>query len=315
MHTSEVRKRQMRDVNPDSAGAPMNSPKDGARTVTYTETLEWQRDNIHIRRGYRPAKADYREVLISLTFLHNETCNVYSHLLGAVLLPLLAAAFLRILSAPRFVGVSRMDYLMFGTFFCCAEVCLIFSTLYHLLGSHSHGVEQFWLRMDLLGIIIAVVGTFVPGIRYAFICDTGVQKLHWAIIISSGFATAVMICVPKFRRWRTARTCAYLALGASSFIPILHGVQLYGVEYMMRYSGLKWYLLEMVPYGLGVTLYAFRVPERFVPGYFDFWGASHQIFHVSILFGMFIHVVGLNEAFTACHTVDLCKIQAAHRAN
>jgi adiponectin receptor len=55
---------------------------------------------------------------------------------------------------------------------------------------------------------------------------------------------------------------AYLALGASSFIPLLHGVQLYGLEYMLRYSGMKWYLLELAFYGGGVGLYAVRFLAR-----------------------------------------------------
>ncbi len=75
-------------------------------------------------------------------------------------------------------------------------------------------------------------------------------------IVISGSATATMICVPRFRRWRTARTLAYVALGASSFVPLLHGVQLYGLDYMLQYSGMKWYLLELAFYSSGVGLYA-----------------------------------------------------------
>lgn len=49
---------------------------------------------------------------------------------------------------------------------------------------------------------------------------------------------------------------AYFALGASSFIPLLHGVQLYGLDYMLQYAGMKWYLIELAFYGGGVGLYA-----------------------------------------------------------
>lgn len=60
--------------------------------------------------------------------------------------------------------------------------------------------------------------------------------------------------------------------------------------------------------------FQFRTPERFAPGKFDIWGSSHQIFHVAILCAMYTHVIALTDAFTACHTMDLCKIQSAHRA-
>lgn len=71
---------------------------------------------------------------------------------------------------------------MFGTFFCCAEFCLLSSATYHLLGPHSHETEQFWHRMDLMGIVIVTVGTFIPGINYIFTCEPGLQQLHWAIV-------------------------------------------------------------------------------------------------------------------------------------
>lgn len=57
---------------------------------------------------------------------------------------------------------------------------------------------------------------------------------------------------------------AYVALGASAFIPLLHGVQLYGLEYMLQYSGMKWYLLELVFYGGGVGFYGVSLRARYM---------------------------------------------------
>lgn len=145
-------------------------------------------------------------------------------------------------------------------------------------------------------------------------------------------AVATMIWTPRFRRWRTARICAYVALGSSSSIPMLHGIQLYGLKYVLKYSGMRWYLLELAFYGIGAGLYAvslclssmlplvfsrgsdlhpqFRVPERFVPGKFDIWGSSHQIFHIAVVCAMYTHTVGLMQAFTTCRTSSPCKVQA-----
>lgn len=123
--------------------APKNRLKAEARTVKWHEVPEWQIDNKHILSGYRPANADYLGVFTSLTFLHNETCNVYTHLIGALLLPLLTIAFMRVLSDPRFLNVSEADYIMFGLYFVVAEACLLFSATYHLMQDHSQEVEEF----------------------------------------------------------------------------------------------------------------------------------------------------------------------------
>ncbi|KFY04131.1 hypothetical protein O988_00967 [Pseudogymnoascus sp. VKM F-3808] len=237
---------------------PTNQPKAGARTVSRHEVPEWQLDNRYILNGYRPAIADYLLIFTSLTFLHNETCNVYTHLVSALLLPLIATAFMRALDGPQFLNVLQTDYVMFGIFLWCAECCLVFSAAYHLVGAHSPNVEHFWHGMDLLGIVIVTVATFVSAIYYIFICEPSLQKMHWVIVITSGTATATFISKSTFRtlRWRKVRVGAYVALGTSSFIPLLHGVQRYGLNYMLQYAGMKWYLLELAFYGSGVGLYA-----------------------------------------------------------
>ncbi|KAM3529386.1 hypothetical protein MY4038_005438 [Beauveria bassiana] len=145
------------------------STTEGGRIVTLYEASAWQRDNKYILSGYRRERANYLEMLTSLTFVHNETCNVYTHLIGALLLPLIAATVMRGLSQPhlQFHGVSGTDYTMFGIFFWSAEFCLLFSTAFHLFSAHSHEAEQFWHRMDLLGIVIVTMAAKISTLPHA----------------------------------------------------------------------------------------------------------------------------------------------------
>jgi adiponectin receptor len=99
---------------------------------------------------------------------------------------------------------------------------------------------------------------------------------------------------------------------------------------MLKYEGMKWYLIELSLYASGTLIYAvsfapsllerhviltdnlqFRVPERFAPGKFDIWGNSHQIFHVFIMLAMWVNCLALTQSFKSTHTLDLCHIQAA----
>src|SRR6266699_6620276 len=98
MPGADLKKRQMAKVHTSTTDDPPNLSKAKARTVTCQEISGWHLDNKYILRGYRPEKADYLEIFTSLTFLHNETCNVYTHLVGALLLPVVATAFLRYLA-------------------------------------------------------------------------------------------------------------------------------------------------------------------------------------------------------------------------
>jgi adiponectin receptor len=72
--------------------------RDGAQTLTSDQIPDWQRDNRHIVRGYRPGRAD--NLVSSLTSMHNETCNIYTHLIGALLLPIIASGSMNVLAHP-----------------------------------------------------------------------------------------------------------------------------------------------------------------------------------------------------------------------
>ncbi|PWI64979.1 hypothetical protein PCL_08338 [Purpureocillium lilacinum] len=285
MPRKKLKNRRVPRVNIGVPSEPTIHSKPRTRTVTCQEISAWQLDNRYILSGYRPENADYTQIFTSLTFLHNETCNVHTHLIGGLLLPFIAIGFLRHMAGPQFLNVSAMDYAMFGMYFWCAEVCLILSALYHLLQPHSHRVELLWHTMDLLGIVSAAVGTITSGIYYVFPCEANLRKLHWAIAFIAGSLTGILCLAPwlKTSRWRKVKVAAFLVFGSSSFIPLIHGTLRYGLEYMLQYSGMKWYLLELAVYSIGVSLYMLRLPERLAPGKFDIWGSSHQIFHVAVM--------------------------------
>ncbi|KAI1257949.1 hypothetical protein MGN70_000994 [Eutypa lata] len=259
MSATELKKRQVPKLDMSTTNDPVNpSSATIPQTVTCQEIAEWQFDNKYILSGYRPAKGSYRQVFMSLTFLHNETCNVYTHLIGALLLPLFATSYVWFLAGPQYLDVTYIDYAMFVIFFCCAEICLILSVFYHLMQSHSHVVELFWHGMDLLGIIIVIVGTFTSGIYYLFFCEPNLRKVHWAINWTTGSITGILISKPSLRtaRGRKIKVSAFIVFGATSFIHLLHGAQRYGSEYMLQYAGMDWYLLEIFFYGTSVLMYA-----------------------------------------------------------
>ncbi|OBS16946.1 hypothetical protein FPOA_12496 [Fusarium poae] len=58
------------------AKQPMTNPSPTSRTLTWHDIPEWRQDNKYILAGYRPLEEDDLQVIKSLTFLHNETCNV-----------------------------------------------------------------------------------------------------------------------------------------------------------------------------------------------------------------------------------------------
>jgi adiponectin receptor len=94
----------------------------------------------------------------------------------------------------------------------------------------------------------------------------------------------------------------FVLMGLSAVFPVLHGIRLYGIEYMREAVGLDWVVLQGLLYISGAAIYAARVPEKWSPGKYDIWGSSHQIFHVLVVLAATSHLVGLLKAFDYEHS-------------
>ena len=55
-------------------------------------------------------------------------------------------------------------------------------------------------------------------------------------------------------------------------------------------------------YLIGAFLYAFRIPERYLPGKFDIFFHSHQIFHLLIVLAAYTHYEASKNPY---HTVSI----------
>ncbi|KAH0604348.1 uncharacterized protein H6S33_006725 [Morchella sextelata] len=305
-----------------------------AFTVMWDELPLWQQDNHYILSGYRPEFLSFKKCFISLGYLHNETgtslppapnspsppppppppprtrltspVNIYSHLLPALSIPYLALLLYTLYHPP-----STANLLAFSTFLLSAAACLGMSATYHTISCHSHEVAKLGNKLDYLGIVILIMGSFIPSVYYGFYCDSTLMWVYWSMIALLGAGCAVVSTVPSFRTpaWRPFRAAMFVAMGGSSVVPVLHGLRLYGWADLEERMGLSWMLAEGALYVTGAGLYAARVPEKWAPGRFDIWGSSHQIFHFLVVAAAACHLVGLvkSAAFLEGKTVEgLC---------
>lgn len=61
-------------------------------------------------------------------------------------------------------------------------------------------------------------------------------------------------------------------------------------------------------YGTGLVLYAFQIPERRWPGYFDYVFASHQWWHLCVTLAVFSQYIGVFYTFKRISQgLDACK--------
>ncbi|KAH8737118.1 hemolysin-III family protein [Ilyonectria robusta] len=249
--------------------------------LSFDEMLEWfQREsNQWVLHGYRPISGSARASFCSWSYIHNESVNIYSHLVPAVFF-LLGEWYLQQYLASRYSGVTGADFIAFSIFMLTAVTYLSLSATYHTLLNHSQHIEHLCLRLDMLGVVIFILGDLVLGIYIVFWCEPLPRNIYWSMIGVFGTLTIFKTIHPKFQgsKYRLFRVLMFVATGLSGIAPLIHGLIAFGMSQMMR---------KAFPYTLAkagcllsrTSFYATRFPESRYPGKFDLWG-SHAIFHI-----------------------------------
>jgi adiponectin receptor len=141
----------------------------------------WQQDNKYILGGYRPLSNSYPRSLRSLLYLHNQTVNIYTHLLGFIAFGLLAYV-LRDSLHIRYVTATNEDTVVFSAYFAGVFACFSLSSAYHTFSNHSKKICEQWLVLDFLGILCLIAGSWVPGVYYGFYCQRTVSRFYLVLV-------------------------------------------------------------------------------------------------------------------------------------
>ena len=151
--------------------------------IIWDDLPHWRQDNRHIHGSYRRDSGSYLGSFCSLAYWHNETVNIYSHLIPA-LLSLPCAIGMYNVMQPRYKEATQSDVFAFCCFFLGAALCLGMSATYHTITNHSPRVNQIGNQLDYAGIVLLITGSFVPSVYYGFWCDPTLQELYWAMVSS-----------------------------------------------------------------------------------------------------------------------------------
>lgn len=314
----ELRKRS----HQHSSKKVIDMQQEQIRLYYFHELDEWQQDNHYILSGYVKETASYWSCLKSLTYLHNETGNIYSHLVPCVLVSILVGNFVgwemeKVNNDLRFW--EKLNFIQFGF---ATTFCLALSALFHLFKSHSHSVCKLGNRCDYFGIIIMITGCLISIMLFAFYDVPRWRNFYVCLfLVLGGMCTAVTFnkefSTPQYRPFRSIM---FILFGLSGTLPVLTAISLFGLKNASDRSKAGWIISEGFFYILGASLYAMRIPERFshkesdqrlinrpVIGKYDYLGHSHQIFHLMVVIAAYCHWNALVGCYHYLHTHTLAK--------
>ena len=134
----------------------------------------WYQENPCIIRGYRPVSNSFKTSLESLLYMHNETINIFSHLLPSIFF-IAAEGYIYTYFPYKFPESKILDRLVFALYLLTAAVCMACSAAYHTVLNHSEKVAKTSLQYDLAGILVLTWGIFWSAIYVAFYCETNIR--------------------------------------------------------------------------------------------------------------------------------------------
>ena len=190
--------------------------------LSYENTAEWHQGNELIRHGYRPESNSTRKCFASWLYVHNETVNIYSHLLPAAFF-LIAEGIMYQHFRVGYPQATAGDRLIFAFFLLTAATYLGISATYHTLMNHSIHVSSVWLRLDWVGIVILIFGDSVSGIYMGLYCEPKLQRINWSMVqVFIIVGHMLLIGIPyRSSRWVLVRLSYYLIPRFKAIVAVL----------------------------------------------------------------------------------------------
>ncbi|KAJ0423878.1 putative IZH family channel protein [Aspergillus carlsbadensis] len=265
------------------------------RLIGYSDLPAPWRINPHILSGYRFTSSKV-ECFTSVFTFSNELVNIWSHLIGLCIV--LSIAFYFYPLNPNFHLSTKSDMLVAAVFFFAACKCLVCSTLWHTMNSIANQplMERF-ACVDYTGISLLVAASIVTTEYTAFYCEPTSRWIYILLTMSLGIGGVILPWHPTFNRADFAwiRVAFYVTLALTGFAPLAQLTYTRGFAWCLYFYAPV--MKSILVYFVGACVYASQVPERWSPGLFDYFGGSHNIWHLAVLGGILFHYLAMQDLF------------------
>lgn len=267
----------------------------------------WQQEDNHlIETGYRSATGSLSACISSLTYIHNETVNIYSHIIGSAIFIVIPVYLFKNEIPPRYAVATWADVGVCLTYFVGVAICFGLSAIYHTVMCHSRSIDLFGAQLDFQGVILLMWSATIPLVFYGFRCDSTLRYAYWTMLSILAAVCSMSTFHSRFQEpfLRPVRAATFGSLGLFTMVPVCHGLYENGWHTHNQQNGTTWVLITLALNILGATAYALKIPERWYRRSFDIFGASHQVFHVMVVFAALTYTKGILHAFDFAHSHD-----------
>lgn len=282
--------------------------------IRYEDLPHPWRVNPYITRGYRFSESKV-DCVRSIFNISNELVNIWSHAIGLVIV--LAVAFYFYPTSVNFSQSSKTDIFFAAIFFFAACKCLVCSCMWHTMSSiaEQNLMERF-ACVDYTGISLLIAASIMTTEYTAFYCEPISRWIYIVTTATLGVAGVVLPWHPLFNRsdMKWLRVAFYISLAATGFAPVFQLNWTRGPAWSYYFyapvmKSVAVYLVGALIYASQVSLpgrshsanlvtHLKKVPERWLHGWFDYIGGSHNIWHCAVLGGILFHYLAMQSIFS-----------------
>ncbi|XP_030643796.1 membrane progestin receptor beta-like [Chanos chanos] len=254
----------------------------------------------YIRSGYRQVGHGWRFYLLSLFQWHNESLNVWSHMLAGLAVALRFWVFswevslcVCLPSLPLFLYIlSTLTYL----------AC---STTAHLLQSHSELAHYSLFFLDYVGVSVYQYGCAIALYFYSSELEwreSKVGKVFLPCAALLAWLTCTCCCFAKLhyrRPYPLRRKMCQLMPTSLAYLLVISPVAHRLATSSWSDPALSLHVLQVFFFLLAAIFFSCPVPECFFPGSCDIVGHGHQVFHVFIALCTLVQLEALFKDYLA----------------
>jgi len=262
------------------SGLKCRHQKKKSEFLKFYQAPKFLTSNPFILSGYR-RKMSVRECLMSIFQIHNETANIWTHLIGVFFFcSYLLDNYYKYESTPQ----KTMFYVSVGA----CITCYLLSCVYHTFNCHSHKLYQTLLYCDFIGIVATICGITGATIFFIMRCSPEARNIYMICCFGFGILlVSSIIWQIYFRKSCFGQISQYLFLLFIVFgtVPLVHWIISQGWDSPEVKASFTKIMLAYIFLALGFVCWKFHIPERWLIGKCDIWFSSHQLWHIMVMLG------------------------------
>lgn len=220
------------------------------------------------------------QALLSICSLHNETLNIWTHLLASCFWVWLSYQGL---SSPDFASAPFSTKVSIVTAYFLCWMMPVCSTFAHTMSCVSEWWWRFCWRVDYFGIFCLWLARAQFEGYWVSFCEPERFAL-WMVVASITFVVAGYEILAHLRNYLFGPLFVLIHVPLITWL--LRGTTSEADALAQQAS-----MIATACGFVGAVFFVGKIPERWFPGMFDVWFASHQIWHVFVAIGPMLCLV------------------------